>query len=63
MKKKTLVIIPMAFIFVNVHAPLLATEKFQLPSDIPPSLDDDRKGWGLCYHFGKKVNFMPHFSS
>jgi hypothetical protein len=23
----------------------------------------DRKGWGLYYHFGKIINFMPHFLS
>jgi len=45
-----------------LHAPpFLGDQKILVAIQHTPLSNGDRKAWGLCYHFGKKNNFMPSF--
>jgi hypothetical protein len=55
MKKKALVTVPMALIFVNVNVPFFAIEKFQSPFDIPPLSNATKRGGTYAIILEKKV--------
>jgi hypothetical protein len=39
--------------------PLFGDQKIVVTIRHTPSLDGNRKGWGMCYHFGKKTIHPP----
>jgi hypothetical protein len=48
---------------ITCGPPFKVTEKFQLPSDVAPPSDGNRKGRNMCHHFGGKKNHSPFYIS